>query len=143
MPDRDPRGEALRRGGLSNTRRFILRPPARQGKAALETRETAQMTEVGFEELSETLLHCCQTCNGAIHKLEELGGFCVRCKLTLCKECAGTRCWWQRCRKCVCSAHAVVIGDKTYCVSHGIMFGVSWGIWVLLVGGIAAVAFFG
>ena len=123
MPDRDPRQEAMGRGGLSNKRRFVVRAPAILGRPSLETTETARMTDHGFEEVSETVLHCCKTCNGAMHKLEELGGFCALCKKTLCKECSSLRCAWFRCRKCVCAEHLLDVNGQTYCMPHGLALG--------------------
>lgn len=112
--------EVMRAGGASHKRRIFLGGEGNKDGYAIETEETARMTETGFEETTETRLCCCKGCNRTIRRLEELGGTCVICENFLCTECAGFRCSSKKCRKCVCPEDHIELSQQVYCWKHGI-----------------------
>lgn len=115
----DPLREAMRAGGMTHKRRIVLGGEGETGGSAVETEESARMTDSGFEEVTETKLHRCKGCYRTIHRLEELGGTCVICDMFLCTECAAFRCAFKKCRKCVCPEDHIELGQQVYCWKHG------------------------
>lgn len=120
MNGHEPVRDAMRAGGMTHKRRIILGGEGTKGRSAIETEETAKMTEEGFLEISATKLHSCRGCYRTIRRLEELGGTCVICQKLLCTDCAQLRCTSKRCRKCVCAEDQIELGEQTYCRKHGI-----------------------
>jgi|GEM_PF-3658557 len=120
MNGNGPLWEAMRRGGARHKRRIVLGSEGAMDGSAIETEESARMTETGFEELTETKLHRCKGCYRTIRRLEELGGVCVICENFLCTECAGLRCSSKKCRKCVCPEDHIELGQQVYCWKHGV-----------------------